>query len=213
MTGSENRPEAPSHKRLPRQTGLGGRASRPQGNWAVGFASWIWMNWKCKGPHWASQAGQTRSASKSRAHGWAARSHGRGQAQRGHPCHPPPPGPGTRPTASRSPPDPAHRAGPLTAGPLAAGSPCQPSTGLLLRQILIKRILIMINGGGLAARAWRVSRPTSSYRKDKDGKSDPWQGTAHCPTAVGKCSVRKHFLKTSLQGNVRDGLIKDHRPG
>lgn len=88
MTGSENRPEAPSHKRLPRRTGLGGRASRPQGNWAVGFASWIWMNWKCKGPHWASRAGQTRSASKSRAHAWTARSHGRGRAQRGLPCHP-----------------------------------------------------------------------------------------------------------------------------
>ena len=65
--GSENHPEAPSHKRLPRRTGPGGRASRPRGRRTVGFAPRIWINWKCKGPRRASLAGETGNASKSRA--------------------------------------------------------------------------------------------------------------------------------------------------
>lgn len=166
--GSENHPEAPSHKRFPGRTGLGGRASGPRGERAAGFAPRSRINWKSKGPHWASRAGQTGSASKSRARGRAASSHGRGQAQLGRP------GPSAPP---RSPPDPTRRARHLTTSPSAARGPRRPSTGLFLRQILIKRIPIMISGGRLAARAWPASRrPTSSHRAGEDRKSDPWQG-------------------------------------
>lgn len=81
------------------------------------------------------------------------------------------------PPASRRPPGPAAEWGPLSASQaLAPLSPCQ---------ILIKRILIMINGGGLAAWAWPGSRPTSSHRKAEDGRSDPWQGH-HTVLGCGK---------------------------
>lgn len=79
------------------------------------------------------------------------------------------PGPGSAP--SRTPPaarlpDPARGRGPRTTGPRAAGSsPTKP--GLLLCQILIKRILIMISGGNLAARPGRPPGPPPATGKTR----------------------------------------------
>lgn len=69
----------------------------------------------------------------------------------------------------------------------------------------------VISGGDLA-RSLAGLQATSSYRKGEGGKRDPWQGTAHCPSAVGKCSMCKHFLKAGLRGSAHDGLIKIIRP-
>lgn len=137
-----------------------------------------------QGPHREDGAGPPGKASK----GWepsrAASSHRHAE-------------PSAVPRATRQPAapgDPAHRAGPASASPSAAGCDRQPSAGLFLRQILIKRILLMMSGGDLAARAWRASRPTSRRRKDEDAKAP------HCPPAVGKRS----YANTSFEPTYKE---------
>lgn len=74
--GSENRPEAASHRSLPRRPG-----QWPRGIGQVALASWIRMDWKCAAPHRAFQAGPG-NASKAREQGRAAGSHGSGHSRR-----------------------------------------------------------------------------------------------------------------------------------
>lgn len=79
--------------------------------------------------------------------------------------------------------------------------------------MLTKRILITINGDDLAARAWRASRPTSSYRKDEGGKVIFGKGQHIVPELWESARCANISLKTDLRGNIHDGLIKDHWPG
>ena len=116
------------------------------------------------------------------------------------------------PAVSHQPPAPAHRRGSDHQPAPGRREAPDNQAGPLSWHILITHILTVIDGGDLA-RGLAGLQATSSYRKDQDGKSDPWQGPAHCPTAVGKCSRCKHFLKTGLQGNVHAGLIKHCPPG
>lgn len=81
------------------------------------------------------------------------------------------------------------------------------------RGILIKRTLIVINESPWQSLPGRVPDSPSSFGKAEGGKCDLWQGRGHCLPAVGKCVPCKHILKMNLQGNVRDGLIKDNHPG
>ena len=93
-------------------------------------------------------------------------------------------GSGSRVTRERSLPPSASQRSPGPALRMGA-SECQPGTGPSPCRILIKCILIMINGGGLAAWAWPGSRPTSSHRKAEHGRSDLWQGH-HIVLGCGK---------------------------
>lgn len=165
----------------------------------------IQTDWKCRSPHRAYRPANGRRFKEPGA-GPAAGSHSHGRAQPGHVPRPPPsaprpqpPGPARRPGSDRQP-GPGRRAAP------------DDQAGPLRWHILITRILTVMDGEGLA-RGLAGLQATSSDRKDEDGSSGPWQGPTHCPTAVGKCSMCKHFLKTSLHGNGHAGLIKHRPPG
>lgn len=103
-------------------------------------------------------------------------------------------------------PSPAHRAPPQQ----DARGPAQH--GLHLRGILIRRGLIVINESPWQRLPGQAPDSPSSFGKAEGGKCDLWQGVGHCLPAVGKCVLYKHILKMNLQGNVRDGLIKDNYP-
>lgn len=55
-----------AQRHLPTEA-LGDGASRVLGLEWCGFALWIWINWKCKGLHWASRAGHRKGFRELRA--------------------------------------------------------------------------------------------------------------------------------------------------